>query len=116
MATSSIHNGWHYDPSNSRLDLYYRGTRAGDITASGLNITGATTHVGTSTWTTSADSAAVADEVSIGAYELSAGNRALAWSQEAAVVASVTEADYSHSVPIRINGTTYNIMLAATLS
>lgn len=39
MAVSSIHNGWRYDPVNSRLDFYYRGTRVGDLTATGLNTT-----------------------------------------------------------------------------
>ena len=49
MAVSSTHNGWRYDPSNSRLDFYFRGTRAGHINASGaqftgtLGVTGATT-------------------------------------------------------------------------
>ena len=104
MAVSSTHNGWRWDRSNTRLNIYYRGTRVADITTKGVSLGN------------SADSAAVADEVTLGAYELSAGNRALAWSQEAAVVTAVTEADYSHAVPVRINGTTYNIMMAATLS
>jgi hypothetical protein len=34
---SSIHNGWHWDPANTRLDFYYRGTRVGHINASGLS-------------------------------------------------------------------------------
>jgi hypothetical protein len=104
MAVSTSHKGWRNEPANSRLSFYYEGTRVGDIKAKGIALSN------------SVDSAAVADEVTLGAYELSAGNRALAWSQEAAVVASVTETDYSHSVPVRINGTTYNIMMAATLS
>ena len=36
MAVSSIHSGWRYDSANSRLDFYYRGTRVGNINASGL--------------------------------------------------------------------------------
>ena len=36
MAVSSIHSGWRYDSANSRLDFYYRGTRVGNIDASGL--------------------------------------------------------------------------------
>ena len=104
MAVSSTHNGFRNEPSSSRLSVYYSGTRVTDFKAKGIALSN------------SVDSAAVADEVTLGAYELSAGNRALAWSQEAAVVTSVTEADFSHSVPVRINGTTYNIMLAATLS
>jgi hypothetical protein len=38
MAVSSIHNGWRYDPANSRLDIYFRGTRIGHINASGLSL------------------------------------------------------------------------------
>ena len=40
---STIENGWNYDPANSRLDFYYRGTRAGHINASGLNTVAALT-------------------------------------------------------------------------
>ena len=36
MAISAIHNGWDWDPGNSRLDFYYRGTRVGHINSSGL--------------------------------------------------------------------------------
>ena len=64
----------------------------------------------------SADSAAVADQVSIGRYEIGAGNTVLSFSQETAVVGAVVEADYSHAMQIRINGTTYHLMLASTLS
>ena len=38
MAVSSIHNGWRYDPSNSRLNFYYRGTRIGHINASQMSV------------------------------------------------------------------------------
>ena len=65
-------------------------------------------------FTTSLDSAAVADEVSLGCYELSAGNRALAISQESAVAADTDETKFSHKLPVRINGATYYIMLTAT--
>lgn len=37
MAVSASHNGWRWDPGNSRLDFYYRGTRVGHISASGLS-------------------------------------------------------------------------------
>lgn len=37
---STIENGWNYDPANSRLDFYYRGTRAGHINATGLTTVG----------------------------------------------------------------------------
>lgn len=33
MAVSSTHNGWRWDRTNSRLDVYYRGTRVGHISA-----------------------------------------------------------------------------------
>lgn len=36
MAVSGIHNGWRYDPNNSRLDVYFRGTRIGHVDAGGL--------------------------------------------------------------------------------
>lgn len=61
-----------------------------------------------------ADSAAVADEVSLGCYEISAGNRALAISQESAVQADTDETKFSNKLPVRINGATYYIMLTAT--
>ena len=35
MAASGRHTGWRYDPSNTRLDFYYQGTRVGHINASG---------------------------------------------------------------------------------
>ena len=35
MAVSATHTGWHYDPDNSRLNFYYRGTRVGHINGSG---------------------------------------------------------------------------------
>lgn len=37
MAVSAIHNGWRWDPANTRLDFYYRGTRVGHINSSGLS-------------------------------------------------------------------------------
>ena len=60
------------------------------------------------------DSAAVADEVAIGGYEISAGHRALAISSEEAVVTETDETKFSHKIPVRINGATYNMMLCAT--
>jgi hypothetical protein len=66
------------------------------------------------TFDTSVDSSSVANEVSLGGYELSAGNRALAISQEAAVAVEVDETKFSHKLPVRINGSTYYIMLTAT--
>lgn len=60
------------------------------------------------------DSAAVANEVSLGGYEIGAGARSLAISQENPVVVEVDESKFSHKMPIRINGATYNMMLTAT--
>ena len=62
----------------------------------------------------SQDSAAVADQVSLGGYEISAGHRALAISSEEVVVVETDETKFSHKLPVRINGATYNIMLCAT--
>jgi len=63
---------------------------------------------------TSIDSAAVADQVSLGGYEIGAGNRVLAISQETAVAADVDETKFSNKLQCRINGATYFIMLTAT--
>jgi len=49
MAVSATHNGWRFDPSNSRLDFYYRGTRAGHIDAAGVEATGTLTVTGAAT-------------------------------------------------------------------
>jgi len=72
------------------------------ITLSGAGVTGGS------------DSAPVADEVSLGAYEIGAANRVLAISQETAVAADVDETKFSHKMQVRINGATYFIMLTAT--
>lgn len=40
MPVSSRHNGWRYDPANSRLDFYYLGTRLGHISALNLAVVG----------------------------------------------------------------------------
>jgi len=46
MAVSATHTGWHYDPDNTRLNFYYRGTRVGHISASGdLAITAGTVDI-----------------------------------------------------------------------
>ena len=65
-------------------------------------------------FTASNDSASVANEVSLGGYDISAGNRVLAVSQESAVVTETDETKFSHKMPIRINGTTYYMMLTTT--
>lgn len=114
MAVSSIHNGWRNSAANSRLDFYYKGTRSGHINATAAAFTGTVSAAGDFTSTTSTDSAAVADEVSIGRYEIGAANTVLAISQETAVAADVDETKFSHKMQVRINGSTYYVMLTAT--
>jgi hypothetical protein len=63
------------------------------------------------TFNASVDSAAVADTVSLGGFDISAGHRALAISSEEVVVAGVAVAS-THKYPVRINGATYNILLS----
>ena len=60
----------------------------------------------------SVDSVAVADQVSIGGYEISAGHRALAISSEEVVVTEAIGAS-DRTLPVRINGATYKLMLVA---
>jgi len=62
----------------------------------------------------SEDSAAVADHVALGGYEIGAGNRVLAISQETAVAADTDETKFSNKVQVRINGATYFAMLTTT--
>lgn len=58
---SGKENGWNYDPTNSRLDFYYQGTRVGAITAttfsrlSSLAITGSLSVTGAITAGSSID-------------------------------------------------------------
>lgn len=63
---------------------------------------------------TSADSAAVANEVAIGRYEIAAANTVLAISQETAVAVDIDETKFSHKFQVRVNGSTYFIMITAT--
>jgi len=58
----------------------------------------------------SVDSAAVADRVSLGGYEISAGHRALAISSEEVVVTAAAGASDEY-LPVRINGATYKLLL-----
>jgi len=71
-------------------------------------------NTGDLTFNASADSAAVADEVTIGGYEIGAGNRVLAIGSETTVAEDVDETKFSHKLQVRINGATYYIMLTAT--
>jgi hypothetical protein len=62
----------------------------------------------------STDSGAVADQVSIGRYEIGGGNTVLALSQETAVATDTDETKFSHKMQVRLNGATYFLMLTAT--
>ncbi len=66
------------------------------------------------TYLATVDSAAVANQVTIGGYDISAGHRALSLSCEEVVVVETDETKFSHKLPVRINGATYNLMLCAT--
>lgn len=92
-----------------------------NLTVTGLKLSGALDANGQSitsanqvTHTVSTDTSAVADIVTLGAYEISGGHRALAVGCEEAVVAETDETKFSHKLPVRINGSTYNLMLCAT--
>ena len=60
----------------------------------------------------SVDSVAVTDQVSVGGFDISAGHRALAISSEEVVVTEAIGAS-DRTLPIRINGATYKMMLVA---
>jgi hypothetical protein len=72
MPASAIHNGWRYDPANTRLDMYYRGTRIGHINATTIAaaaaLTAATTvTAGTGLTVTAGDAAVTAGNLRLGA-------------------------------------------------
>ena len=46
MAVSGLHNGWRWDPANSRLDMYYRGTRVGSLDVNSYDLIMATNVTG----------------------------------------------------------------------
>jgi hypothetical protein len=51
MGVSATHTGWHYEPANSRLNFYYRGTRVGHIADTAMRLVGTLTVDGASTLT-----------------------------------------------------------------
>jgi hypothetical protein len=69
MAVSSIHNGWRYDPANSRLDFYYRGTRMGHVSATDLTAANGFTVTSGGATITAGDAAITAGNVRLGAIE-----------------------------------------------
>ena len=102
--------GYDADPEGYRIYSHI-------TTSNALFIASATNHVtfgGQATFSNSVDSGAVADQVSIGGYEIGAGNRVLAISQETVVAAEVDETKFSHKLQVRINGATYFLMLCDT--
>ena len=109
-----VDNQARANPAAEATDAILYGVMAATPASQTLAINADTTITRDLRFTTSLDSAAVADEVSLGCYELSAGNRALAISQESAVAAETDETKFSHKLPVRINGSTYYIMLTAT--
>jgi hypothetical protein len=62
----------------------------------------------------SEDLGSTPDLIGLFGYEISAGNRTLGIATETAVVAEVDETKFSHKLPLRINGSTYYMMLTAT--
>jgi hypothetical protein len=87
---------------NSTGTLLNVGASGNDFVASGITVA------------SSADSAAVADEVSFGRYEIGAGNTVIALSQETAVATETDETKFSHKMQVRLNGATYYMMLTAS--
>jgi len=81
------------------------------VTHTGLVLSGALDAAGQFiSWTTSLDSAIVADTVSLSGYEIGAGARSLAISQEnPAVNAAAGASDWY--LPIRVNGVTFKLLL-----
>ena len=92
---------WETMAAGMALRETMRLTAAGVLNLSGNNLL----------LTASVDSAAVADQVSIGRYEIGSSNTVLAISQETAVAAEADETKFSHKVQMRINGATYFVML-----
>jgi hypothetical protein len=82
---------------------------SGNIAAGGNSITGANQL----TSTTSTDSGSAADTVTLGGYDLGAGQRTLAIGTEEAVAVEGAPLTNDRSLQVRINGVTYKIMLKA---
>jgi len=89
--------------------LYVNGAPTEGVTNAAIYVAG-----GDVKFAGSLDSAAIADQVALGGYEIGAGNRVLAISQETAVAVEVDETKFSHKMQCQINGATYFIMLTQT--
>jgi len=109
---SGVHDGAADDTKGKVVIATDSG--AGLTTALTIDSTQLATFAVGTMFNNSVDSAAVADEVTLGGYEIGAGQRALAISQEYDAIAEVDETKFSHKLPVRINGSTYYIMLTAT--
>lgn len=72
MAVSAKHTGWRLDPDNSRLDIYYQGTRVGHAEAAGISTVAALT-VGNALTVTAGNVVATAGDVRITAANLRLG-------------------------------------------
>ena len=58
MAISPTHNGWRWDDANSRLDIYYRGTKVGHVSATEFELDQALDVDGTANFAAEAEFAA----------------------------------------------------------
>lgn len=96
-----------------QLSLIAGGLEAIRITESGSVISAIDLN-GSAFWNTSVDSAAIADQVAFGRYEIGGGNTVIALSQETVVAADADETKFSNKLQVRINGATYFIMLTTT--
>jgi hypothetical protein len=94
-----IHHTGEIDFKSNALGITNVGGSGNDFTSAGITVA------------SSVDSAAVADEVSIGRYDIGAGNTVIALSQETAVASDTDETKFSHKMQVRINGATYYMML-----
>ena len=107
-------------PRFGRPSLHTTGSvNAGSVNATSvltaaLDVEGDSRLSGDLTFSGSKDSASVADEVTVGGYEIGPGNRVLAIGSETTVVAEVDETKFSHKLQVRINGANYYMMLTAT--
>ena len=77
MPVSSIHNGFRYAPANSRLDVYYRGTRVGHFNAAGFSAAAAISATTTVTAGTGLTVTTGNSVVTAGDLRVTAGNERL---------------------------------------
>ncbi len=108
MTASGANPASHVDFSIDAVDILTLTNTDGTIS---LDMAGAITITSADmTFASSVDSALVADEVTLGGYDIAPGERSLAISQENSVVTEAIGAS-DKTLPVRINGTNYKIML-----